>query len=55
MRFDDRQRDALGLEVAVRRSAGAQEVGSSDLEPDEVVRAIHDAHLVRLGVPHPHP
>ena len=52
VRLDDRQREAVGLHLAIAPARLAQQIRASDLEPDEVVRVVHDAHLVGFGVPH---
>src|SRR5687767_10270174 len=47
-----RERDALPLDVGVRRSKLPNEVGPTHFTPDEIIRVIHHLHLVGLGVPH---
>jgi len=47
----DRESNTSALHVGVAHPARANEVGSTDLTPDHVVRMIDDAHLVGLGVP----
>ena len=55
VRFDHRQREAVGFHLAIAPAGVAQQIGAADLEPDEVVRVVDDAHLVGFGVAHAHP
>jgi hypothetical protein len=48
----NRQQDALGLHVAVADTPLAAELDSTHFHPDQVVRVIHHAHLVRFRIPH---
>jgi hypothetical protein len=47
----DDEKDALGLEVLVRHAVRPQQLGPAHLEPDRIYAVVHDAGLVRLGVP----
>ena len=55
VRLDDRQREPVGFHLAIGPARVAEQVGAADLEPDEVVRVVDDAHLVGFGVAHAHP
>src|SRR5687767_6197739 len=46
VRLDDRQRHAVALHLAVTPAGFPQPLGPSDLEPDEVVGVVDDAHAV---------
>src|SRR4029079_5831762 len=52
VRFDPRQREAVDFHLAIVPARFAQQVGTPDFEPDEVVGVIDDAHLVGFGVAH---
>src|SRR5436190_3291350 len=52
-RFNDGQRQAVAFHLTVAPATLAQEIGPSDLEPDQIVRVINDAHLVGFGIAHP--
>ena len=42
--------DPGSFEVGVAHAARTDEVGAPDLAPDEIVRVVHDAHLIGLRV-----
>ena len=44
------QADAVGFDLAIAPSRRAQQIRPADLEPDEVVRVVDDAHLVGFRV-----
>src|ERR1700721_1519012 len=46
---------ALGLHLLVVQAHAADQLHSANLEPHQVVRVIHHAHLIGLGIPHPPP
>ena len=50
---NDRESNSLLLDIGVRRAKPANQIGSPDLAPHQVIRMIHDLHLVGLGVSHP--
>ena len=52
LRLDHRQAHALGLELSISQPGLAQQIGPSHLEPDEIVRVVDHAHLIRFGVTH---
>src|SRR6185295_7704731 len=52
--LDDGEAEALGLQLAIRAAAPAQEVGPSHLEPGQILAVPGDAHLVGLRVAHAH-
>src|ERR671939_189150 len=45
-RVDHRQRVPFQLHFPIAPAGAAQQIGAAHLEPDEVVRVVHDAHLV---------
>ena len=47
---DHHQQEPLGLDLGVVETAVGAELGSGQLEPDQVVRVMDDPHLVGLGV-----
>ena len=54
--FHHRQPDAVpGLHVAIADAGGAAVFDASDFHPDQVVRVVHDAHLVGFGIAHSQP
>ena len=46
----DGESDPHSLDVGVAHTACADEVGATDLAPDEIVGVVNNAHLVGLGV-----
>ena len=52
VRVDDRQQHAGLFHFPIGPAERAQQLGARDLEPDEVVGVVDDAHLIGLGVPH---
>jgi len=48
--FGYREADARSLDVGVAHAAGADEVRSADVAPDQIIRVIDHAHLVGFGV-----
>ncbi len=48
--INNREGDSTSLEVGVGRADGADEIRSTHLAPDEVVRVIDDTHLVGLAI-----
>src|ERR1700677_1026749 len=55
MHIHNRDAATLALHLLVVEPHAANQLHSADLEPDEVVRVIHHAHLIGLSVSHPHP
>src|SRR5690606_5207843 len=49
----DRQRDARLLQLAVAQGALPHPLDPAGFEPDRVHAVVDDAHLIRLGEPHP--
>src|SRR5690606_22577414 len=49
----DGEAEPLTLELRVAEAEPGDEVGPSDLTPDQVVRVVDDAHLVRFRVSDP--
>lgn len=54
-RFVDREAVAPFLELSVAQPRVAKVFGAGDVQPDEIARVIHDAHLVGLGIIDPNP
>src|SRR2546428_1116444 len=52
--LDDRQENPILFEMAVVDAPRAHQLGPPDLEPDEMIRVMRDAHPVDLGVSYPH-
>src|SRR5690606_12050698 len=52
VRVGDGEEHALTLELRVGPAQGTQEVRAPDLAPDEVMRMVHDTHLVGFSVPY---
>src|SRR5690606_15002948 len=52
VRIGDGQVHAVALELRVGPAQGTQEVRAADLAPDEVMRVVHDTHLVGFSVAH---
>src|SRR5215472_13973695 len=50
-----REAEPLGLHLAVAAAVGAEELAAGELEVAEVVRVVHDPHLVGVAVDDPHP
>ena len=53
MRLEDERLDPLVAEPLVAAREPLEVLHARDLEPDEVVRVVHDALRVGLGEPHP--
>src|SRR5262245_26505845 len=51
--FDNRQREAVSFHLTIAPARETQQVGPANLEPHEIVRVVHDAHLVGFGVSNP--
>src|SRR6266516_1336184 len=49
-RLGHRQEDARFLHRAIRVAGDAQVFGARPIEPDEIVRVVHHAHLVGFGI-----
>src|SRR6185436_3175184 len=47
--------EPLGLHLAVAAPVGAEQLAAGELEVAEVVRVVHDPHLVGVAVDDPHP
>lgn len=54
-RFHNGDAASFRLHFGVLEAVLPHQLHATDLEPDEVVRVIHNPHLVRLRVPNPHP
>src|SRR5262245_10291791 len=52
MRFDDGQLHAGSFHRAITVTRVPQPVGSSNFEPDKIIRVIHHTHAVRLRISH---
>jgi hypothetical protein len=44
----------IGLQAAVGKPQRAQQFYAAQLKPDQVVGIVDNAHLIGLGIPHPH-
>jgi hypothetical protein len=51
MGFDDREGDAVVLDLAICPPTVSQPFGPSDFEPDQVIGVVDHSHLVGLCVP----
>src|SRR6202453_5236704 len=55
MHIHHRDPATLSLHLLVVQAHAADQLHSANLEPHQVVRVIHHAHLIGLGIPYPHP
>jgi len=49
-RLEHRQPHALGLDLAIAAAQRAQHLGSTDLEPAEVVPVVREPHLIGVAI-----
>ena len=52
VRLDHRERHPTVLHLAIRPAQCAEQVGPTNLEPDEIIGVVRHAHLIGFGVAH---